>query len=75
MTTSSLKRHDIVEVDRQGRVFMADVVEVDGQEIAIRPHDRRITYRTCTSRQVIGIWHASRKTLERKGAVPATAAA
>ncbi len=61
MTIQCVKAGDLVEVDRKGRRFHAEVEERAGRELFIRPLDRRITYRTCTSREVVGHWHKSKR--------------
>lgn len=49
---------DIIEVDRLGRRFHALVVGSGGAStgLAIQPLDRRISYRACRAREVIGHW-------------------
>jgi hypothetical protein len=47
---------DIVEVDRLGRRFHALVNGNAPGGLSIQPLDRRITYRTCRARDVVGHW-------------------
>ena len=59
------RRGDIVEIDKKGRRFHALVTEVvQGEsgrfELDIRPLDSRISYRTATVREVVGLWRKAR---------------
>jgi hypothetical protein len=47
---------DIVEVDRLGRRFHALVSGNAADGLSIQPLDRRITYRSCRAREVVGHW-------------------
>lgn len=52
---------DVVEVDRKGRRFHALVISLDQRdsgrfELELRPLDSRISYRSATVRDVIGLW-------------------
>jgi hypothetical protein len=47
---------DIVEVDRLGRRFHALVSGNAPDGLAIHPLDRKITYRSCRAREVVGHW-------------------
>jgi hypothetical protein len=47
---------DIVEVDRLGRRFHALVTGNTADGLSIQPLDRRITYRRCRARDVVGHW-------------------
>lgn len=60
MTLTSVKLGDIVEVDKKGRRFYAFVNDRTDTGLAIKPIDRRITYRECTAREVIDHWRHSR---------------
>jgi hypothetical protein len=56
---------DIVEIDKKGRRFHALVVELEQGEsgrfnLTLRPLDSRITYRTATVREVLGVWRKVR---------------
>lgn len=73
MTISSLKGGDVIEVDIKGRQFYAGVREISGRTVRFSPLDSRITWRECTSHQVIGIWKATKATAERKGFARASA--
>jgi hypothetical protein len=64
-TSKSIGPGDIVEVDKKGRRFHALVTELEqvasGRfELALRPLDSRISYRTATVREVVGVWRRSR---------------
>lgn len=65
MTLSSVKVGDVVEVDKKGRRFFARVTLVGESSLTLRPLDNRISYRSCTAREVIGIWHANKHTRAR----------
>jgi hypothetical protein len=47
---------DIVEVDRGGRRFHAVVTGLAPGGLALAPTDRRITFYSCRSREVVGHW-------------------
>ena len=53
---AGIRPGDIVQVDRKGRIFHAKVDEVGTQELRFTPIEPRITYRTCTAREVIDHW-------------------
>jgi hypothetical protein len=64
-TSKSIGAGDIVEVDKKGRRFHALVTELEqvasGRfELALRPLDSRISYRTATVREVVGVWRRAR---------------
>ena len=56
MRLEGIERGDIVEVDRKGRRFHALVTGVAPGGLAIQPLDRRVSYHSCSSREVIGHW-------------------
>lgn len=56
MRLTGVRAGDIVQVDRLGRVFHAIVTGTAPGGLQLSPLDRRITYRTCRSRDVIGHW-------------------
>lgn len=56
MTLGSIYAGDIVQVDKKGRRFLALVEERKTGELAIRPVDRGITYRSASAREVIKHW-------------------
>jgi hypothetical protein len=65
-TSKSIGAGDIVLVDKKGRRFHALVTELEQTdtgrfELAVRPLDSRISYRTATVREVIGVWRKARK--------------
>lgn len=65
MTTGSLKRGDIIEVNKKGRHFLASVREV-GRIVRFIPIEAaKVSYRECTAREIIGIWHANKATASR----------
>jgi hypothetical protein len=47
---------DIVEIDRLGRRFHALVTGNANGGLTVQPLDRRITYRSCRSHDVIAHW-------------------
>jgi hypothetical protein len=64
-TSKSIGPGDIVEVDKKGRRFHALVTELEqvasGRfELALRPLDSRISYRTATVREVVGVWRKAK---------------
>jgi hypothetical protein len=46
----------MVEVDRKGRRFHALVTGTAPGGLALQPTDRRITYFSCRSHEVVGHW-------------------
>ena len=53
-------------MDKKGRRFHALVTELEQSdsgrfELAVRPLDSRISYRTATVREVIGVWRKARR--------------
>jgi hypothetical protein len=56
MRLESIQTGDIVEVDRGGRRFHAIVMAPAPGGLALAPLDRRISYYSCRSREVIGHW-------------------
>jgi hypothetical protein len=64
-TSKSIGAGDIVEIDKKGRRFHAIVTELEqvasGRfELNVRPLDSRISYRTATVREVVGLWRKAR---------------
>jgi hypothetical protein len=53
MTLKHVHRDDVVEVDIKGRRFRADVEDVDGSVLRIRPLSRNISYRHASARQIV----------------------
>lgn len=45
-----------MQVDRLGRVFYAVVTATTPDGLALTPIDKRVTYRACRAREVIGHW-------------------
>jgi hypothetical protein len=65
-TSKGIGTGDIVLVDKKGRRFHAVVTELDqlqsGRfELAVRPLDSRISWRTATVREVVDVWRKVRK--------------
>jgi len=65
-TSKGIGAGDIVLVDKKGRRFHALVTELEQSgsgrfELAVRPLDSRISYRTATVREVVGVWRKSRR--------------
>lgn len=61
MRLEGIEAGDIVEVDRLGRRFHAIVTGGSGAAgggggLAIQPLDRKVTYRSCRAREVVGHW-------------------
>jgi hypothetical protein len=76
MTTNNIKVGDIIEVDKRGRRFYAKVraVGVDvapGAALEFQAISHGVSYRTCTSREVVGHYRASKATRVNKGLVAA----
>jgi hypothetical protein len=66
-TSKSIGAGDIVLVDKKGRRFHALVTELEQTgtgrfELGVRPLDSRISYRTATVREVVGVWRKARRT-------------
>ena len=65
-TSKGIGAGDIVLVDKKGRRFHALVTELEQLEsgrfeLAVRPLDRRVTYRTASVREVVEVWRKSRR--------------
>jgi hypothetical protein len=56
MRLEGIQVGDIVEVDRLGRRFHALVTGNASGGLAVQPLDKRITYRSCRAREVVGHW-------------------
>jgi hypothetical protein len=71
MVLGTIKVGDVVHVDHKGRRFMALVTDTPTTDktlkgkVAIKPFDARISYRSATSREVIGHWRATKATHAR----------
>jgi hypothetical protein len=64
-TSKGIGAGDIVLVDKRGRKFHALVTELEQLEsgrfeLAVRPLDSRISYRTATVREVLEVWRRAR---------------
>ena len=65
-TSKGIAAGDIVLVDKKGRRFHALVTELEQTgtgrfELGVRPLDSRISYRTATVREVVGVWRKARR--------------
>ena len=65
-TSKGIAAGDIVLVDKKGRRFHALVTELEQLEsgrfeLAVRPLDARISYRSASVREVCGVWRKSRQ--------------
>ncbi len=65
VTAKGIAAGDIVEVDKKGRRFHALVTGLEQAEsgrfeLALRPLDRRITWRQATVREVVAVWRRAR---------------
>jgi hypothetical protein len=56
MRLEGIDTGDIVEIDRLGRRFHAIVTGSAPGGLAIQPLDRKVTYRSCRAREVLGHW-------------------
>ena len=56
MRLEGIEAGDIIEVDRLGRRFHAYVAGAAPGGLAIQPLDRKVTYRSCRAREVVGHW-------------------
>ena len=56
MRLEGIETGDIVEVDRLGRRFHALVSGNAPGGLSIQPLDRKVTYRSCRAREVVGHW-------------------
>ncbi len=65
LTSKAIGAGDIVLVDKKGRRFHALVTELEqlgsGRfELAVRPLDSRVSYRTASVREVMEVWRKRR---------------
>jgi hypothetical protein len=65
-TSKSIAPGDIVLVDKKGRRFHAVVTELEQLEsgrfeLAVRPIDPRISYRSASVREVQDVWRKARR--------------
>lgn len=61
LSSKGIAPGDVVEVDKKGRRFHAVVIALDQREsgrfeLELRPLDNRISYRSASVREVIGLW-------------------
>lgn len=61
LSSKGIAPGDVVEVDRKGRRFHAQVIALDQREsgrfdLELRPFDNRISYRSASVREVVGLW-------------------
>jgi hypothetical protein len=66
-TSKGIGPGDIVLIDKKGRRFHALVTELDQLEsgrfeLAVRPLDSRISWRTASVREVVEVWRKARRT-------------
>jgi hypothetical protein len=66
MTSKGIGVGDVVLVDKKGRRFHALVTELEQLEsgrfeLAVRPLDSRISWRTASVREVIEVWRRVRR--------------
>jgi hypothetical protein len=66
VTSKGIGAGDIVLVDKRGRRFHALVTELDQLEsgrfeLAVRPLDSRISWRTASVREVVEVWRRARR--------------
>jgi hypothetical protein len=67
LSSKGIAPGDVVEVDKKGRRFHAVVIALEQRdsgrfELELRPLDNRISYRSASVREVVGLW--------RKAALP-----
>lgn len=67
MRLEGIERGDIVEVDRKGRRFHALVTGVAPGGLSIQPLERRVSFFSCRSREVIGHWARRGRPRAREG--------
>ena len=65
-TSKGIGTGDIVLVDKRGRRFHALVTELEQLEsgrfeLAVRPLDSRISWRTASVREVVEVWRKARR--------------
>jgi hypothetical protein len=65
-TSKGIAAGDIVLVDKKGRRFHAVVTELEQLEsgrfeLAVRPLDSRISWRTASVREVVDVWRRVRR--------------
>jgi hypothetical protein len=65
-TSKGIGAGDIVLVDKKGRRFHALVTELEQLEsgrfeLVVRPLDSRISWRTASVREVIGVWRKAKR--------------
>ena len=65
-TSKGIAAGDIVLVDKKGRRFHALVEELEQLEsgrfeLAVRPLDARISYRSASVREICGVWRKARQ--------------
>lgn len=57
---TTIKPRDIVEVDKKGRRFHAEVRDKARGELTIRPLQKGISYTTATSREIVKHWRLTK---------------
>jgi hypothetical protein len=66
MTSKGIGAGDIVLIDKKGRRFHAQVLELEQLEsgrfeLVVRPLDSRISWRTASVREVVEVWRRVRR--------------
>jgi hypothetical protein len=61
LSSKGIAPGDLVEVDKKGRRFHAQVISLQQRdsgrfELELHPLDRRISYRSASVREVVGLW-------------------
>lgn len=56
MTATGIREGDVVEVDKRGVRFVAEVTARRRGELELRPFDRRFTWRSARPREVCRHW-------------------
>lgn len=64
MTLGNVQPGDIVLVDHNGRQALAEVTGRADGGLHVRPLARSFTWRVAASRDVVGIWRATKATRE-----------
>jgi hypothetical protein len=65
-TSKGIGPGDIVEIDKRGRRFHALVTELEQREsgrfeLAVRPLDSRLSWRSASVREVVEVWRKARR--------------
>lgn len=60
MSISNVKTGDIIEVEKKGRKFYAMVTGLAPRMVSFDPIEKNVSYRNCTSNEVVGHWRRSK---------------